>query len=68
MTNAFAFDYTNREFDDEDANDSEKWREPGSGRSVSPDDMFLFWDRPTTAGDRSMAYTARRSGWCFATT
>jgi hypothetical protein len=51
ICNTFAFDYSGREFDDEDAKDSEKWKEPGDGRSVSPDDMLLFWDRPSPASD-----------------
>ena len=51
VANTFAFDYSDREFDDEDSKDSEKWKEPGDGRSVSPDDMLTFWDRPTTALD-----------------
>ena len=29
--NTFAFDYSGREFDDQDAKDSEKWRSPGEG-------------------------------------
>ena len=49
--NTFAFDYSGREFDDEDAKDSEKWRNPGDGRAVSPDDMLTFWDPPTASKD-----------------
>ena len=51
VTNAFAFDYVDREFDDEDAKDSEKWKAPGIGRSVSPDDMLYFWDAPRRTAD-----------------
>jgi hypothetical protein len=51
VTNTFAFDYSDREFDDEDAKDSEKWKNPGDGRGVSPDDMLMFWDRPTVSQD-----------------
>jgi len=51
VCNTFAFDYSGREFDDEDAKDSEKWRDPGDGRAVSPDDMFTFWDPPTASKD-----------------
>ncbi len=49
VCNTFAYDYSDREFDDEDAKDSDKWRNPGIGRTVSPDDILRFWDRPTTA-------------------
>lgn len=52
VTNTFAFDYADREFDDEDSKDSDKWKNPGIGRSVSPDDMKVFWDGPTAATDR----------------
>ncbi len=52
VANTFAFDYADREFDDEDSKDSDKWKNPGIGRSVSPDDMALFWDGPTAATDR----------------
>jgi hypothetical protein len=51
ICNTFAFDYSGREFDDEDAKDSEKWRNPGDGRAVSPDDMLTFWDPPTPSKD-----------------
>lgn len=51
ICNTFAFDYSGREFDDEDAKDSEKWRQPGVGRAVSPDDMLTFWDPPTASKD-----------------
>jgi hypothetical protein len=49
VVNTFAFDYSGREFDDEDAKDSDKWKDPGVGRTVSPDDILRFWDRPTAA-------------------
>lgn len=49
ICNAFAFDYTGREFDGEDAKDSDKWKSPGVGRTVSPDDILRFWDRPVSA-------------------
>lgn len=51
LCNTFAFDYSGREFDDEDAKDSEKWKEPGEGRAISPDDMLTFWDAPTASSD-----------------
>lgn len=51
ICNTFAFDYSGREFDDEDAKDSEKWRDPGDGRAISPDDMLTFWDPPTASKD-----------------
>jgi hypothetical protein len=51
ICNTFAFDYTDREFDDEDAKDSDKWKNPGPGRTVSPDDILRYWDRPTTASE-----------------
>jgi hypothetical protein len=47
ICNTFAYDYSGREFDEQDAKDSDKWRTPGEGRSVSPDDMLAFWDAPT---------------------
>ena len=49
VANTFAFDYSDREFDDEDSKNSDKWKNPGDGRSVSPDDMLMFWDGPRAA-------------------
>jgi hypothetical protein len=49
VVNTFAYDYSDREFDDEDAKDSTKWQQPGVGRTVSPDDILNFWDRPQVA-------------------
>jgi hypothetical protein len=47
VVNTFASDWA-----DEDAKDSEKWKEPGDGHAVSPDNL-LFWDEPTKNGSDS---------------
>ena len=44
LVNCFAFDDCRQE-----ATDSKRWREPGVGRAVSPQDI-LFWDAPSTGG------------------
>jgi hypothetical protein len=47
IVNTFASDWA-----DEDAKDSDKWKNPGDGHAVSPDNL-LFWDAPTTNGSAS---------------
>lgn len=54
LTNCFASDWCGTEpgvkFGGEpDAKDSDRWKNPGVGRSVSPDN-FLLWDAPETGG------------------
>ena len=40
ITNTFAFDWA-----DGDAKNSDRWKQPGEGRAVSPDNLML-WDNP----------------------
>ncbi len=44
MCNTFAFDWSDRE-----AKDSERWKNPGVGASVSPDNI-MNWDAPPNGG------------------
>jgi hypothetical protein len=44
ITNTFAFDWATG-----DAKDSDRWRNPGVGRAVSPDNL-MFWDKPERDG------------------
>ncbi|UCE50525.1 MAG: hypothetical protein JSW47_10250 [Phycisphaerales bacterium] len=48
ICNAFAFDWTgwSDTYEDE-AKDSDRWKNPGQGRAVSPDNM-MNWDEPTS--------------------
>lgn len=45
VTNCFASDYCST-----DAKDSDRWKTPGAGFAVSPDDMMNFFDSPQTGG------------------
>jgi hypothetical protein len=45
VTNCFASDYCST-----DAKDSDRWKQPGGGFAVSPDDMMNFFDSPRTGG------------------
>jgi hypothetical protein len=45
VTNCFASDYCST-----DAKDSDRWKQPGAGFAVSPDDMMNFFDSPRTGG------------------
>jgi hypothetical protein len=46
LCNAFANDDCSQ-----DATDSEAWRDPGSGRTVSPDNILNSWAPPTSANN-----------------
>jgi hypothetical protein len=45
VTNCFASDFCS-----EDAKDSERWQDPGSGFAVSPDDIVNYYDAPNADG------------------
>ncbi len=45
VVNCFASDYCS-----EDAKDSERWKDPGTGFAVSPDDIVNFYDAPNADG------------------
>lgn len=45
VTNCFAFDFCA-----EDAKDSDRWQEPGTGIAVAPDDIWNHYDSPVTGG------------------
>lgn len=66
ITNCFAFDWCGSEpgmeFEGEpDSKDSERWRNPGRGVAISPDDM-LQWDAPPTGVYGSWEYMNYRPG------
>ena len=68
ICNTFAFDYSGREFDDEDAKDSEKWRDPGRRRMPSaPTTCSSFGIARSISGTRFTVCTAQPSAWSFAT-
>lgn len=46
ICNAFASDYTGYDNDGNHATDSERWKTPGPGRAVSPQDIKDHWDSP----------------------
>lgn len=50
ICNAYASDFTGLDDDGTRAQDSEKWRKPGDGHTVSPDNI-LFWDAPRLESD-----------------
>jgi hypothetical protein len=45
VTNCFAFDYCATS-----AKDSDRWKDPGEGIAVSPDDLMNYFDSPATGG------------------
>ena len=46
MCNTFAFDWSGEDESGEHAKDSDRWKDPGPGHAVSPDDI-LKWDAPS---------------------
>ncbi|MCI0746313.1 MAG: hypothetical protein L0Y58_13000 [Verrucomicrobia subdivision 3 bacterium] len=59
ICNAFAFDWTGwSDVYDDEAKDSDRWKEPGVGRAVSPDNIML-WDPPTSFDGKTVSRPVR---------
>ena len=57
VVNCSAFDWTGEEIPGTGhAKDSDRWKNPGPGVSVSPDDL-LSWDRPSPEGEGIYGYS-----------
>lgn len=50
ICNTFAFDWSGENADGDHAKDSDKWKNPGNGRAVSPQNI-LNWDAPRLEGN-----------------
>jgi hypothetical protein len=50
ICNTFAFDWSGENADGDHAKDSDKWKNPGDGRAVSPQNI-LNWDSPRLEGN-----------------
>lgn len=51
VCNTFAFDWSGEDETGNHAKDSDRWKKPGDGRAVSPDNIKDYWDAPTLEGD-----------------
>lgn len=47
MCNTFGFDWSGEDEDGNPSYNSDRWKDPGDGRAVSPDDIKNYWDAPT---------------------
>ncbi|OAQ57627.1 hypothetical protein VFPPC_11413 [Pochonia chlamydosporia 170] len=55
VCNTFAFDWSGKDEAGNHAKDSDRWKEPGDGRAVSPNDI-KNWDAPTHSDGNSNVF------------
>jgi hypothetical protein len=52
VCNTLAFDWSGEDSSGNHAKDSDRWKNPGVGRAVSPDNIKNYWDIPSSKDDR----------------
>jgi hypothetical protein len=55
ICNTFAFDWSGEDSAGDHAKDSDRWKNPGVGRAVSPSDIMDYWDAPRSL-DNNIAH------------